>query len=109
MRHLCLSGLERFVSMVLVTSIGKVLHGHFLAAIHNTMLPFLPREIIYTFLIALDLPFCKAYLFAQGVSFYLVAFLSSRLATTISRERVLQKEILQNLTDGVLVVDSKHT
>lgn len=83
---------------------------YFLAAIQDMELPFLPRENIYTFLVAIDLPFCKAYLFAQGVSFYLVAFLSSRLSTTISRERILQKEILQNLQDGVLVIDDReHT
>lgn len=81
---------------------------YFLGAINNTTLPFLPRENFYIFLIAFDLPFCKAYLFAQAVSFYLVAFLSSRLTHALSRERILQKEILQNLTDGVLVVDSKQ-
>jgi PAS domain S-box-containing protein len=81
---------------------------YFLAVEQNVSLPFLPRENVYLFLITFDLPFCKSYLFAQGVAFHLVAFLSGRLANTISDEKILQKEILENLSDGVLVTNSKN-
>lgn len=81
---------------------------YFLAAIKNTNLYFISKEGIYPALDKNDLPFCKAYLFAQGVAFFLVAFLSSRLSIVLSRERFLHKEVLENLDDAVLAVDVKR-
>jgi two-component system sensor histidine kinase PilS (NtrC family) len=93
---------------VATISIAVIAFLYFLAAIENITLPLLPEKDSYMYIIAHDLPFCKAYLFAQAVAFYLVAFLSSRLAITLSHERILQEEILQNLVDGVMVVTTSQ-
>lgn len=89
-------------------SIAAIAFLYFLAAIEKITLPMLPEKNSYTYIVAHDLPFCKAYLFAQAVAFYLVAFLSSRLAVTLSHQRIFQEEILQNLDDGVMVVDASQ-
>ncbi len=61
--------------------------------------PFLWREY------APRRPFLVAYLFFFAVSLHLVAFLASLLAEEVSRIRILNDEILQNMAGGVLAVD----
>lgn len=50
-------------------------------------------------------PFLLAYLFFFAISLHLVAFLASLLAGEVSRVRILNDEILQNMAGGVLAVD----
>ncbi|NUM35128.1 MAG: PAS domain-containing protein [Candidatus Brocadiae bacterium] len=80
---------------------------YFIAAINHTPLPFIKEHSYYSFLES-DFPFIKAYLFAQGMAFHLVAFFIHRFSYFIHRQKILHEEILENLTDGVIVVDAKQ-
>ncbi|GAH87951.1 unnamed protein product, partial [marine sediment metagenome] len=46
-----------------------------------------------------------AYMMAQAAAFYLVAVLAGRLAHGLSGVRLLNEKILENISDGVLVMD----
>jgi len=54
-----------------------------------------------------DVPksFLYAFLFAQGVAFHMVAFLSGALSDRLDRSRILSSEILRRTSDGVVVLD----
>ena len=98
-----------FICASLTTiGISGVAFLYFIATLDNIPLPIFSERFSYPYLAHSDLPFAKAYLFAQGVAFYLVAFLTNRLSIALSRVRNLHEEILQNLADGVLVVDTRQ-
>ena len=88
--------------------ISGVAFIYFTAALNSVPLPIFSERFSYNYLSHNELLFAKAYLFAQGVAFYLVAFLTNRLSIALSRARILHEEILQNLGDGVLVIDTKQ-
>ncbi len=81
---------------------------YFLAVLDNEVLPLLSQHPPLSFPKEEDIPFCRAYLIAHGVAFYMVAFLSGHLVVKLARERILHEEILQNMNEGVLVVDTRH-
>ena len=98
-----------FICASLATmSISAIALAHFLNILKEPFVPMIPEQTLYPSITQNDLPFCKAYLFLQGVAFHLVALLTDRLSHALSHVIVLHEEILQNLMDGVFVIDTKQ-
>ncbi len=87
--------------------ISLVTLTYFLAATTSAKLPWVSEQMLYPFL-EHDYPFLRAYLFAQGLSFHLVALFIHWLSGVMNSQRILHDEILHNLADGVIVVDTKQ-
>lgn len=79
---------------------------HFFAAHPDYLwrLPAVNLDIVRAHLARLD--FLLPYLFFFALSLHVVAFLAGRLAHEVSRIRILNEEILQNMAGGVLAADS---
>ncbi len=96
-----------FVIASLATiSIAGIALTYFLAAVTTSELPWLKANAYPSF--EHDFPFLKSYLFAQGLSFHLVALFINWLSGMMNRQRILHAEILENLSDGVLVTDEQQ-
>ncbi|MBA7529490.1 Signal transduction histidine-protein kinase AtoS [subsurface metagenome] len=68
-------------------------------------LPFIPDEYITaTFK---ELEFILPYLFFFALSLHFVAILAGRLSIELSREKILKEDILQNMINGLVVVDKE--
>ncbi|WP_372371010.1 nitrogen regulation protein NR(II) [Candidatus Uabimicrobium sp. HlEnr_7] len=81
---------------------------YYISILHSSHLPIFKVFPPISFPQENDLNFCRAYLFVQGLSFYLVALFSGHLTAIRFRERILHKEILEHLVDGVLVTNNKN-
>ncbi|BBM88106.1 two-component system sensor histidine kinase NtrB [Candidatus Uabimicrobium amorphum] len=97
-----------FCASFAITGISISVIIYYISILHSSYLPIFNIFPPISFPQENDLNFCRAYLFAQGISFYLIAFFSGRLTDIRYRERILHKEILEHLVDGVLVVDNKN-
>jgi len=80
---------------------------YFMASIGQIYLPFIPRQL-YDAISEKNVSFYKAYLFAQCAGFYLVAFFISRYSRYNITQHSLHQEILENLSDAVIVLDKKQ-
>lgn len=87
-------------------SIAGIAVIYFIAAVARVDLPLITGQEIYPF-VEHDFSFLRAYLFAQAVSFHLVAIFIRWLSVALSRQYILHAEILENLRDGVIVMDEK--
>ena len=97
-----------FCASFAITGISISVIIYYISILHSSYLPVFQIFPPISFPQENDLDFCRAYLFAQGISFYLIAFFSGRLTDIRYRERILHKEILEHLLDGVLVVNNKN-
>lgn len=88
------------LSTILLASvtITYFLGGHF-----QYSLPLLPGE--YVRVMTRELRFILPYLFFFALVLHIIAFLAGRLALELNRERILKDEILQNIVNGLIVVD----
>ncbi|MBI4834691.1 MAG: PAS-domain containing protein [Planctomycetes bacterium] len=76
---------------------------YFLGVHYNRPLPFLPNEYIKD--VSGNLSFALPYLFFFALALHLVAFLSGRLTIELSHERILNEEILQGMSTGLMVIN----
>jgi PAS domain S-box-containing protein len=67
-------------------------------------LPLLPADYVSS--VTSELRFILPYLFFFALALHLVAFLAGRLSIELGHERILKDEILQEMTSGLIVVDT---
>lgn len=104
---ICLhSNLSIFYASLSTISIAGVAFIYFIAALTKNALPWVkaPEGII---LLDHDIMFLRSYLFAQGVSFHLVALFIRWLSDLLNQQHIMHAEILENLNEGVIVMDER--